>query len=100
LRSMAWEGRYLVVGFAGGAIPKLPLNLVLLKGCDVQGVFWGEFVRRDPAANSANMAELLAWAAAGKLQAHVHGVYPLEQTPEALGVIARREAKGKVLVRP
>jgi NADPH:quinone reductase len=100
LRSMAWEGRYLVVGFAGGAIPKLPLNLVLLKGCDVQGVFWGEFVRRHPAANFANMAELLAWTAAGKLQAHVHGVYPLEQTTEALGVIARRDATGKVLVRP
>jgi NADPH2:quinone reductase len=99
LRAIAWEGRYLVVGFAGG-IPKIPLNLLLLKGCDMQGVFWGAFVERDPAAHAANMADLLAWVAEGRLSAHVDAVYPLEQTSEALGVIARREAKGKVLVRP
>jgi len=99
LRAIAWEGRYLVVGFAGG-IPKIPLNLLLLKGCDMQGVFWGAFVERDPAAHAANMADLLAWVAEGRLSAHVDAVYSLEQTSEALGVIARREAKGKVLVRP
>jgi len=99
LRAIAWEGRYLVVGFAGG-IPKIPLNLLLLKGCDMQGVFWGAFVERDPAAHAANMADLLAWVAEGRLSAHVDAVYPLEQTPEALGVIARREARGKILVRP
>ena len=100
LRAIAWEGRYLVVGFAGGGIPKIPLNLLLLKGCDVQGVFWGAFVERDPAGHAANMADLLAWVAQGKLSAHVDTVYPLDRTAEALQVIARREAKGKILVRP
>ena len=100
LRSMAWKGRYLVIGFAGGEIPKLPLNLVLLKGCDVQGVFWGSFVDREPVAHAANMAWLLEHVAAGRLSARVHAVYPLAETPQALGVLARREAKGKVLVRP
>ena len=100
LRAIAWKGRYLVVGFAGGGIPKIPLNLLLLKGCDMQGVFWGAFIERDPAGHAANMADLLDWVAQGKLSAHVDAVYPLDQTPEALKVIARREAKGKILVRP
>jgi NADPH:quinone reductase len=100
LRSMAWKGRYLVIGFAGGEIPKPPLNLVLLKGCDVLGVFWGSFVDREPEAHAANMAWLLDHVAAGRLSARVHAVYPLAQTPEALGVLARREATGKVLVKP
>jgi NADPH2:quinone reductase len=100
LRSMAWKGRYLVIGFAGGGIPKIPLNLVLLKGCDVQGVFWGSFVDREPAAHAANMAWLLGHVASGGLSARVHGVYSLSETPAALGVLARREATGKVLVRP
>ena len=99
LRSMAWKGRYLVVGFAGGAIPKFPLNLLLLKGCDVQGVFWGDFVKREPEAHAANMADLLGWTAAGKLAAHVHGIYPLSETSEAHGIIASRQAQGKVLIR-
>ncbi len=100
LRSMAWAGRYLVVGFAGGGIPKIPLNLVLLKGCDVQGVFWGAHLDRDPAAHRANMDDLLAWAAAGRLSAHVDATYPLEQASEALGRIARREARGKIVLVP
>lgn len=100
LRAIAWRGRFLVVGFAAGDIPKLALNLVLLKGCDVLGVFWGDFVRRDPAGHRANMARLAEWAASGALSAHVHAVYPLERIGEALGVLARREAQGKVLVRP
>jgi NADPH2:quinone reductase len=100
LRSMAWEGRYLVIGFAGGEIPKLPLNLVLLKGCDVVGVFWGSFADREPEAHAANMAWLLEHVAAGRLSARVHAVYPLAETARALGVLARREAVGKVLVRP
>jgi NADPH2:quinone reductase len=100
LRAIAWDGRYLVIGFASGGIPKIPFNLLLLKGCDVQGVFWGAFVERKPAGHAANMADLLAWVAQGKLSAHVDAVYPLDRTPEALQVIARREAKGKILVRP
>ncbi|HEV7324717.1 MAG TPA: NADPH:quinone oxidoreductase family protein [Bosea sp. (in: a-proteobacteria)] len=100
LRSMGWGGRYLVVGFAGGEIPKIPLNLLLLKGCDLRGVFWGDFVRRDPAGHRANMERLLAWAAAERIRAHVHGSYPLEQAAEALALIAERKVQGKVVLVP
>lgn len=100
LRSMGWGGRYLVVGFAGGDIPKIPLNLLLLKGCDLRGVFWGDFVRRDPAGHRANMDRLLAWAAAGQIRAHVHGAYPLERAAEALALIAGRKVQGKVVLVP
>ncbi|WP_298966098.1 NADPH:quinone oxidoreductase family protein [uncultured Methylobacterium sp.] len=100
LRSLNWKGRFLVVGFAAGEIPKIPLNLVLLKGIDVQGVHWGVFVRREPQAHAANQARLLSLVAEGRLSARVHGVYPLAQAEEALGVLSRREAVGKVLLRP
>ncbi|MFI5014132.1 MAG: NADPH:quinone oxidoreductase family protein [Hyphomicrobiales bacterium] len=99
LRSIAWQGRYLVVGFAAGTIPKIPLNLALLKGCDIQGVFWGSFVERDPQTHQANMAQIFAWTMEKKLSAHAHAVFPLAETTAALGVLSRREAKGKVLVR-
>lgn len=98
LRSMGWEGRYLVVGFAGGDIPKIPLNLLLLKGCDLRGVFWGEFVARDPAAHRANMDRLLDWAAAGRIRAHVHARIPVERWTEAYALIGDRKAKGKVVL--
>ena len=100
LRSIAWGGRFLVIGFAAGAIPKLPLNLVLLKGCDVRGVFWGQFTERFPEKHRANMGEVLQWASEGKLSAHVHAVYPLERIAAALKALANREAKGKILLRP
>ncbi|MGX1790145.1 NADPH:quinone oxidoreductase family protein [Bosea sp. NPDC055332] len=100
LRAMGWGGRYLVVGFAGGEIPRIPLNLLLLKGCDLRGVFWGDFVRRDSAGHRANMERLLAWAAAGKIRAHVHGAYPLERAAEALALIAGRKVQGKVVLVP
>jgi NADPH2:quinone reductase len=100
LRSIAWGGRFLVIGFAAGEIPKLPLNLVLLKGCDVRGVFWGQFTERFPEKHRANMAEVLQWASEGKLSAHVHAVYPLEEIANALKALANREAKGKILLRP
>jgi NADPH2:quinone reductase len=98
VRSMAWEGRYLVVGFAGGAIPKIPLNLLLLKSCDLRGVFWGEFVRRDPAGHRANMERLLNWAADGKIRAHVHARIPLERWTEGYALIGDRKAKGKIVL--
>lgn len=98
LRSMAWEGRYLVVGFAGGEIPKIPLNLLLLKGCDLRGVFWGEFVRRDPAGHRANMERLLGWAAQGLIRAHVHAALPVERWTEAYALIGDRKAKGKIVL--
>ncbi len=99
LRSMNWQGRYLVVGFAAGEIPKLPLNLLLVKGVEAIGVFWGEAVRRDPAAHRANMSDVLAWVAAGELSPRTHAVYPLEQIVDALAVLDRREATGKVVLR-
>ena len=100
LRSIAWEGRFLVVGFAAGDIPKLPLNLVLLKGCSVVGVFWGSFIERDPQRHRANTAQLLEWCAQGKLSSHVHAVYPLAEAPKALKAIAARQVMGKVILRP
>ncbi len=99
LRSIAWLGRFLVVGFAAGDIPKLPLNLVLLKGCDVQGVFWGSWIERDKAGHHANTEQLLAWVAEGKLKPHVHAVYPLSEAADALKAIAARKVMGKVILR-
>jgi NADPH2:quinone reductase len=100
LRSIAWEGRFLVIGFAAGEIPKIPLNLALLKGCDIVGVFWGAFIERDPKGHQANMAELVRYAAEGKISAHVHATYPLKETPAALKAIAARQVMGKVILRP
>jgi NADPH2:quinone reductase len=100
LRSIAWGGRFLVIGFAAGEIPKIPLNLALLKGCDIVGVFWGAFIERDKAGHQANMAELVRWADEGKISAHVHAVYPLAETPAALKAIADRKVMGKVILRP
>ncbi|KAB2944138.1 MAG: NADPH:quinone oxidoreductase family protein [Hyphomicrobium sp.] len=98
LRAMAWQGRFLVVGFASGDIPKIPLNLLLLKGCDAVGVFWDEAVKRDPGANRANMRQVLDWVAQGRLAPRIHGTYPLEKIRDALAVIDRREAVGKVVL--
>jgi NADPH:quinone reductase len=100
LRSLGWEGRYLVVGFAAGEIPKIPLNLVLLKSCDIRGVLWGAWVRREPQAQLALMSEIVRWCAQGKLSAHVHAVYPLAETAKALKAIADRKVMGKVVLHP
>ena len=100
LRSIAWMGRFLVIGFAAGEIPKIPLNLALLKSCDIVGVFWGAFTERDPKGHQANMAQLVRWAAEGKLSAHVHAAYPLERTADALKALSARKVMGKVILRP
>lgn len=100
LRATAWKGRYMVVGFAAGDIPAFPLNLLLLKGLDVRGVFWGRFNDLEPAASAANNAQIIAWAADGEISAEIHGHFPLDQAADALGVIARREAQGKVILLP
>ncbi|MPY66450.1 NADPH:quinone oxidoreductase family protein [Deinococcus sp. SDU3-2] len=99
-RSIGWGGRYLVVGFAGGGIPKLPLNLPLLKGASLVGVFWGEFARRDPRANARNLARLLGWVADGTVRPLISERYPLERTPEALRALLERRVTGKVVVTP
>jgi NADPH2:quinone reductase len=99
LRAMAWEGRFLVVGFAAGDIPRPPLNLVLLKGCDIRGVFWGEWLRREPAAHRAATEEIARWCVEGKLSGHVEKIYPLAECAQALKHIAARKALGKIVLR-
>jgi NADPH:quinone reductase len=100
LRSLGWEGRYLVIGFAAGEIPKIPLNLVLLKSCDIRGVLWGGWTLRDPQGQRALMNDIVHWCAEGRLSAHVHAVYPLAETANALKAIAERKVMGKVVLRP
>ena len=98
LRAIAWMGRYLVIGFAAGDIPKFPINLMLLKSCDVVGVFWGQQVARDPGQHRENMKQVLDWVAEGKLKPHVHATYPLEETGTAIRLLDQRIVKGKVIV--
>jgi NADPH2:quinone reductase len=100
LRATAWEGRYLVIGFASGKIPRIPLNLVLLKGCEIVGVFWTSFAAREPDKHRANTAQLFAWVRDGKLKPHIHGSFPLEETAKALSLIEDRKVTGKVIVNP
>lgn len=100
LRAIAWEGRHLVVGFAAGDIPRVALNLPLLKGCQITGVFWGSFAQREPARNMANTMQLLQWYDEGKLKPHIDRVYSLDQAPAALRAIMDRKVKGKVIVEP
>jgi NADPH2:quinone reductase len=97
LRAIAWEGRFLVVGFPAG-IPRLPLNLTLLKSCQVVGVFWGAFARRDPKANAANIAELMRLYAKGAIKPVVSERYPLARANEAIARLAARKAMGKIVV--
>jgi NADPH2:quinone reductase len=100
LRALGWGGRYLVIGFAGGEIPRLPLNLVLLKELDILGVHWGAHVERAPEAHRADMQQLLAWTAEGKLKPHIHKTYRFEDSNAALAEIAARRVRGKVLLAP
>jgi NADPH2:quinone reductase len=97
VRAMNWEGRFLVIGFPAG-IPKLPLNLTLLKSCDVRGVFWGAAVARDPKAHQQNVKELFDLYKAGKIRPHVSGTYPMEQAADAIRELQDRKAQGKVVV--
>ena len=96
LRSTAWGGRLLVIGFAAGEIPKVPINLTLLKGCSIVGVFWGSFLMREPERAHAMHAELLGWVRDRKLQLHLDGRYPLKRAAEALRLFADRKVKGKL----
>lgn len=98
LRSIAWGGRFLVIGFAAGQIPRIPLNLPLLKNCSIVGVFWGEMATRHPEIHRANMAEVLSWVAEGKLKPHVHTTYPLAQAGEAIKSLETRTVAGKVIL--
>jgi NADPH2:quinone reductase len=100
LRSMAWGGRFLVIGFAAGDIPRIPLNLPLLKACSIVGVFWGSFMERDPKHGRENIHELITWFAEGKLKPHVSATYPLEHVAEALNDLMERKVTGKAVLVP
>jgi NADPH2:quinone reductase len=100
LRAIAWEGRHLVIGFASGVIPKIPANLLLLKGCQAVGVFWGSFAMREPQRNRAHAERVLGWLAEGKVRPHIDAIYPFEQAGEALARIERRDVKGKLVLIP
>jgi NADPH2:quinone reductase len=100
IRSTGWRGRYLIIGFAHGEIPRIPLNLMLLKGSSLVGVYWGDWTRREPEAAAAGMAELLGWLKAGKLKPHLSGRYPLARAADALVALASRKVAGKLVVEP
>jgi len=98
-RSIAWRGRYLVIGFAGGHIPALPFNLPLLKGASIVGVFWGDFIRREPAAHARSLEALSAWYAQGKIKPVIDELLPLAELPRAYQRLSSREVYGKLVMR-
>jgi len=100
LRTLAWRGRLLVIGFAAGEIPQIPANLLLLREISAVGVYWGEFAKRDPAGNRRLMTQLFGWLAEGRLRPLVSKEYPLAGTPQALQDILARRAVGKLVIRP
>jgi NADPH:quinone reductase len=99
LRSIAWKGRYLVVGFASGTIPSFPANLPLLKGASIVGVFWGRFAEREPEKSAQNFSQLTTWIKEGKINQHIHKIYSLEQAPQALQDLMDRKITGKAIVQ-
>lgn len=100
LRNCAWRGRHLVIGFANGEIPRLPANLTLLKGCSLIGVFWGRYVKTEPAAWASDLQTLFRWLREGRLRPHVAQRYPLERGAEALAELLARKALGKLVITP
>ena len=99
-RSMAWGGRLLVIGFASGTIPKLPVNLALVKGYSLVGVYWGDFTMKEPAVYADNMKELIGWHLAGKVKPLIEGAYPLADAPAVLARVLGRGATGKIVLKP
>jgi NADPH2:quinone reductase len=100
IRSTAWDGRFLVVGFAAGDIPRVALNLALLRGCSIVGVFWGSFVMREPERHRANVQEMVEWWRSGRLRPHTYATHPMERAADAFRDMAERRAMGKVVVVP
>lgn len=100
LRGIAWKGRYLVVGFAAGEIPKIPLNLPLLKGCSIMGVFWGGFFRNEPQVNAENFKTIVKWLVEGKVEAQIHKKYSLEEVAAAMQELTSKKVKGKIIFEP
>jgi NADPH2:quinone reductase len=98
LRSLAWRGRLLVVGFAAGEIPKLPANLALLKGASIVGVFWGDYARREPGRVMADLVAMFGWLREGRLHPHIAATYPLERGGEAIAALLDRGVSGKLVI--
>jgi len=98
LRAIAWKGRHLVVGFANGEIPKIPVNLTLLKGASIVGVFWGAFAQKEPQKSLANIQQLLTWFSKGKINPHIDKTYSLQEAPKALEDMMHRKIKGKIVI--
>jgi len=98
LRAIAWKGRHLVIGFANGEIPKIPINLTLLKGASIVGVFWGAFAQKEPKKSLENIKELLTWFVTGKLNPHIDKTYALQNAPKALEDMMQRKVKGKIVI--
>lgn len=98
IRATAWNGRYLVIGFAAGSIPKIPMNLALLKGCQLVGVFWGRFTKEEPQTNLNNSIQIMQWFNEGIIKPHIHKTYLLEQAPKALEEMMNRKVIGKVII--
>ncbi len=99
LRTMAWNGRYLIIGFASGQIPQLPFNLPLLKGCSIIGIFWGSFAEKEPQENLKNMGELVQWLISGKIKPHIFKIYPLENAADALQDLQDQKVIGKAIIK-
>lgn len=100
LRAIAWRGRFLVIGFANGEIPKIPLNLALLKGCNINGVFWGDYAKREPMNNINDLRKLFGWLADGTLKPHIAGTYSLADAPKAIRALMDRKVSGKLVITP
>jgi NADPH2:quinone reductase len=100
LRATAWRGRFLVIGFAAGDIPRIPLNLALLKERSIVGVYWGDWTRRDPKGHARNVSDLVQWMREGKVRPAITERIGLEAVPDALARLGRREARGKIVVIP
>lgn len=100
VRRIAWEGRYLVIGFASGRIPSLPANIALLKNASIVGTFWGAYLQKDPGLIRRSFARLGEWYAAGALKPHIHDIFPLDEAPSALRLLMDRRAMGKILLKP
>jgi NADPH:quinone reductase len=98
LRALAWKGRFLVVGFASGEIPKIPLNLALLKGCLIVGVFWGRFIKEEPELNLKNSLQIMQWYNDGQIKPHIHKQYALQEAPKAIREMMDRKVKGKIII--
>lgn len=100
LRAIAWRGRFLVIGFANGEIPKIPLNLTLLKGCAIVGVFWGDYAKREPMNLMNDMRKLFGWLADGTIKPHISGTYSLADGPKAIRALMDRKVSGKLVIKP